>query len=171
MSLIFRLGVSILKTCVLNVSNISNFIAARNIPYSFVTICSKELADFYLDEEHDLCIRIQHYDENTYNEIISQSKNWEIKIIRTEDWDPSIYNIGKTIKEGIIDIDTKIILVKNGNFAGIIDYADCGEHYELSYVLLGDYVGEPILLKTTSGFGSSDHDMMYTVNFYLQKKN
>lgn len=160
-----------MKTCTFNISDISKFIAARNVLYSLTTICSKELADFCLDKEHDLCIRIQHYDEKEYNEIVSQSKNWEIKVIRTEDWDPSIYNIGKTVKEGIIDIDPKIILVKNGAFAGVIDYTDCGEHYKISYVLLDDYAEEPILLKTTSGFGSSDHDMMYTVNFYLQKKN
>lgn len=109
------------------------------------------------------------YEDKYYDDIINQSKNWEIKVIRTEDQDPS--NIGTTVKEEFQDINPKIILVKNGMFAGLIDYVNCGEYCEVSYVLLEEYNEELILFKTTTGFGSSDYDMMYTVNFYLQKKD
>ena len=160
-----------MKTCTFNISDISKFITARNIPYSFATICSKDFSDFCLNEEQGLFLRIQNYDENIYNKIVDQTKNWEIKIVRSEDWDPSIYDIGRTVKEETQKINPKIILVKDEMFIGVIDCADSGEHYSLSYVLIEDYDREPLLFGSTSGFGSSDHDMMYTINFYLQKKD
>ena len=58
-----------------------------------------------------------------------------------------------------------------GMFAGLIEYADGGESYIVSCVLLEEFQGTPLLFKSSSGFGSSDHDMMYTVKFYLQKKD
>ena len=92
--IILRDGVSILKTCVLNVTDISNYVTARSKPYSFATICSKEFADFCLNEEQELFLKMQNYEKNIYNEIVEQTKNWKLKVIRIEDWDSSIYNIG-----------------------------------------------------------------------------
>lgn len=154
----------------LKAADLNDFIQSRDKVNSFATICGKENAHFCF-AENNFYFGFKSYEDEYYNDILNQAKNWEIKIIRTEDWDPSIYDIGRIVKEGIQDINPKNILVENGIFVGVIDYADHGEHYELSYALLKDYTGEPILFRTTSGFGSSDHDMMYTVNFYLQKKD
>ena len=89
-----------------------------------------------------------------------------------EENDNAGYDISvRTVKEETQKINPKIILVKDEMFIGVIDCADSGEHYSLSYVLIEDYDREPLLFGSTSGFGSSDHDMMYTINFYLQKKD
>lgn len=64
----------------------------------------------------------------------------------------------------------KVVLVKNGEFAGVVDYSkDLGERYGLFCALISDYIDAPLHFCIWEGYGSSDHDMMHESNYYLQR--
>lgn len=159
-----------MKSIKLNTKDIVDFINAKNLPNTFATICSEKEASFSFEQD-SLFFRFRTYDACIYDEIINQTKDWAIKVVRTEEWDPSIYATGKTVEEDVQGINPKTVLVKDNVFVGLIDFVNRGEYCEVSCVLLAEYFDEPLLYKTASGFGSSDHDMMYTIDYYLEKKN
>lgn len=138
---------------------------------TFITICSEKDAEFKFNDETMLCLTLQKYDEESRKTIIEQANRWTIKIVRTEDWDPSFgYNQGKVVKEKWMDILPQMILVKDGSFAGVITYSHQNDSFVISCELVEHYSSEPLLFSNTFGFGSSDHDMFYTEDFYLLPK-
>ena len=153
------------------IKDIFEFIVSKKYPCVFMTICSKEDASFTLDDGKPVYIKANTYEEDVINQIIEQSKEWSVKVVRTEDWDPSMYSTGKVVKETYQDINPATILVKESSFAGLIDYTTDGEDYIVSCALIEEYESEPMLFCYKSGFGSSDRDMMYNINYYLTKKN
>ena len=89
--------------------------------YTFITVCPEKDAEFKFNNENTLCLKMQKYDEETRKAIITQANMWTIKIVRTEEWDPSFgYNQGKSVKDGWKDIPLHMIIVKDGSFAGVI---------------------------------------------------
>lgn len=135
------------------------------------TICAEKDAEFVADGEAPLYFRFDLYSNDDIKRIKSQSEKWQISCVRIEDWDPSFgYTQGKTREETVKKIDIRKMLVQNGNFAGVIDYStDLAGRYGLFYALISDYVDAPLHFAAYEGYGSSDQDMMYGINYYLQK--
>ncbi len=150
---------------------ISEFIDSKKSAFSFATVTTKEHAAFSIPE-NNFFFSFENYFGEGYNEIISQAADWVVKVVRTEDWDPSIYeNKGRTTEEYYKKIDSEFILVKDNKFAGIISYKSDFESYKILYALVEDYDNEPLFAWSIDGYGSSDHDMMYTEKYYLTKKD
>ena len=149
---------------------ISEFINAKNMLHSFATVTSKENATFVIPE-NNFFFGFQNYVCNGYDDIIRQASEWAIKVVRTEDWDPSIYGEeGRTTEEHYREIDSQLILVKDNKFAGVITYMCDSDFYKIVYALIEDYKDEPLFCWQDSGFGSSGHDMMYTEKYFLIRK-
>ncbi len=150
---------------------IDEFVQRRFRVNSFATVTTKESATFSI-EEKDFFFCFKDYQGDVYCNIINQASEWIMKVVRTEDWDPSIYGSNsKKTEEKYMEIDPRFILVKEDKFAGVITYNSCFDLYEVCYCLAEDYKDEPIFCWALSGFGSSDHDMMYTEKYYLMKKS
>lgn len=157
--------------CKLDTSRMYNFLITRDLKNSLATICMENEAEVSFDEHENLYVRHKVYSNEEYEKILSEAQEWEIKLIRTEEWDPSFgHTEGKVITESIQPIESQKILVKDGKFTGLISYANCGEKFVLSLALVSEYNDEPIMFCSSSGFGSSDRDMMYTNNYYLKRK-
>ena len=147
------------------------FIPKRNAPFSFATITDKA-DDVFAIPEKNFFFRFETYDETAYRRILDQASEWQLKFIRTEEWDPSMYpNRPKTVTESLHEISPKLILVKNNAFAGVIRYLDAPSTYDIVYGLIENYADEPLLCWSYSGSGSSDWDMIYYENHYLIKKS
>ena len=74
---------------------ISKFIDAKKMAFSFATITTKENATFTIDEEN-FSFYFKSYSEGDYDKIIREASEWMIKIVRAEDWDHLIYEIKRT---------------------------------------------------------------------------
>ena len=150
---------------------ISKFIRAKNVLYSLATVTSRD-DDCLAIPENNFFFSFQNYFGDSYDNIIRQASEWVLKVVRTEDWDPSIYgNQGRITKEYYKEIDPQLILVKDNKFAGVISYIQDFDFYKVVYKLIEDYNNEPMFCWSNSGFGSSDHDMMYTEKYYLTKQD
>lgn len=160
-----------MNQCKLDFASIYDFICEKNRRNSLATICAEDKIGNSICVDETLYIRQKEYSDEAYAKIISQSKDWEIKVVRTEDWGPSFgYTKGKVVTEVVQAIAPREVLVREDNFAGVLAYAHEAEKYLFSFALTDEFSNEPILFCSDSGFGSSDHDMMYTNNYYLQKK-
>ena len=160
-----------MKICKLQWNEIYDFIECRKKYKCIATICEEKDAEFTADGETSLYFRFCMYSNDDIERIMSQAEQWRIKCENVKDYDPSFgYTQGRVKSESIKKIDRSIVLVKDGNFAGVVDCSkDLGERYGLFYALTSKYVGTPLHFGVWQGYGSSDHDMMYENNFYLQK--
>ncbi len=149
---------------------IFDFIIASQTPFSFATITSKEYATYSIPEKN-FFFRFNKYYGDDYNNILHQASEWVMKVVRTEKWDPSIYDETEKTDIFFLEINPKRILVKDNSFAGLISYKNSLPFYEIHYGLIEDYKNEPVFCWCHDGFGSSDHDMMYTDKYYLMRKS
>lgn len=161
-----------MKKCLLQVYELQSFIMCSAKKNTFATICTERDADFKVDGTVPLYIKFCTYDNETVQRILSQANKWQIKVNITEDWDPSFgHTQGCVKKEAYHEIKATRILVRDGNFAGIVDYSkNLAERYGLFYTLISDYCGEPLNFGFWEAYGSSDHDMVCEKQFYLVKK-
>ena len=160
-----------MKICKLQWNEIYDFIERRKKDNHIATICEEKDAEFQADGEAPLYFRFCPYSNDDIERIMGQAEKWQIKCAKVEDWDPSFgYTQGQIKSESTRKIDISTVLVQNGNFAGVVDcsqsLAGC---YGLFYALISDYTDAPLHFGVWEGYGSSDRDMMYEENYFLQK--
>ena len=160
-----------MKICKLQLTEIYEYIKCLEKENHIATICDEKDAEFVADGDAPLYFRFDLYSNDDIKRIVNQADKWQIKCVRAEDWDPSFgHTRGKIKEETVQKIDVRRILVQNGNFAGVIDYStDLAGLYGLFYALISDYIDTPLHFAVHEGYGSSDRDMMYAINYYLQK--
>lgn len=156
--------------CKLDTAGVYRFVTSKTLINTLATICMENDTALTVAVNDHIFIAHKLYAHDEYDRILSEAAEWEIKLVHTEDWEPSMYSCGKIVEESIQEIQPQTILVKDGKFYGLVTYVNGGEEYILSLVTIDEFDGEPVLFSTSSGFGSSDHDMMYTNNYYLKRK-
>lgn len=161
-----------MDTCKFQGEEICDFIECCKRDNCFATICEEKDAEFVADGEAPLYFRFCPYSNDDIERIMSQTEQWQIKCKTVEDWDPSFgYTPRRVEHESVEKVNKSMVLVQDGNFAGVVDYSrdSCGR-YGLFYSLTSNYVDTPLHFSSWDGYGSSDHDMMYKHNYYLQKR-
>lgn len=134
------------------------------------TICEEKDAEFVVDGKSPLYFRFERYSDSEIERIMGQAEQWQIYCKTVEEWDPWMYDLGRVERESFQKINTGRVLVRDGNFAGVVDYScDAGYHFDLFYALISDYVDTPLHLAYSSQFGSSDRDMIKKTDYYLRK--
>lgn len=158
--------------CTLKWNEIGKFFDALEKEKHFATVCAEKDAEFAAEGEHPLYFRFEPYSDEDIERIKSQAQAWHIYCVKTEEWDPTFgHRQGTVKKEYFYKVSTNEILVKDGNFAGVVSWSeDLGMHYGIFYALISDYADTPLRYSFRDGYGSSDCDMMYDYSYYLQKK-
>lgn len=161
----------IMRVCKLQCNDLYEYIQKSKQENFLATVCSKEDAEFVADGDTQLYFKFCCYDDSTIKRIVGESKQWKLKYCITEHWDPSFENNkDKTQNEFYGEVKEEHILVRDGAFAGVVDYSkDLGNNYGLFFALISDYKGKPLQLCFWEGYGSSDKDMMYEKYSYLMK--
>ena len=159
----------------MTIDDICTFIDKRDAPNSFATVCGEDDAEFVVPGETPVCFKFCKYSDAQVERILAQTEQWQLKVEYTEDRDPEFgYKETRIEKTSFQEINRKQILVKDGDFAGLITYSEQSTFYSCEYyfscVLLPDAAGAPALLYESSGYGSSDMDTMWSRKTYLAKK-
>lgn len=157
--------------CQLQLNDIYHFIQHQKAENRLATVCEKDDAEFMTGGNNPIYFKFCTYSDDDIDRIMCQTEQWQIKCEKVEDWDPSFgHTQGRIKDDSVIKIDRKVVLVKNGEFSGVVDYSkDLGERYGLFCALISDYIDAPLHFRVWEGYGSSDHDMMHESNYYLQK--
>lgn len=162
-----------MKTCGLQWSDpdIHNFFEYSGKENYIATICAEKDAEFVADGEKPLYFRFDLYSDADIERILGQAEQWQISCIEIENGDPSYgYPVEPVKSEHIQKIDIGRLLVQEGNFAGVIDYSrDLGDHFDLCCALISSYNDTPLRFAHRARYGSSDCEVMYIYDYYLQK--
>lgn len=157
-------------------SSITGFLSEKLVcdtNSKLATICDQDFSVGCADGElGKLYINFQNYSEESILRIRKQADEWQIKKQYSEEWDPEFGYENKDMQNHhYTDIPNELILVRNDNFFGVIDYSyDLGGHYGLFYASVESYSGTPLVFQYGAYYGSSDHDMYEEIYSYLTKK-
>lgn len=157
--------------CELQWGEMYNFFNYKEKDNYIATVCTQQDAEFMAGGGGTLYFRYCQYSDDDIKRVMDQAEQWQIKCIGIEHWDPSYgYTPSKVKRETTQQIDIHSVLVQDGNFAGVVGLSkDIIGRYGLGYALTSSYVDTPLQFCTSEGYGSSDCDMMYKNNFYLEK--
>ena len=158
--------------CKLYWADVFNFLGRLKTENSFATVCSEQESEFSTNDDVPVFFKYATYSSEAVRRIIDQANEWQVKYQITEDWDPSFdHTQGATSDSFYKAIETKQILVENGNFVGVIACSkDLGDRYGLFSALIRNYKAEPMPFCIWDTYGSSDHDMTQQTQFYLVKE-
>lgn len=153
-----------------NIVDICEFLDYTKKENYMATICAEKDAEFVVGGAIPLYFRFEEYSDAEIERIMAPAEQWRICCKTVEIWDPAMYSEGRVERESLQKIGTGRALVRDGDFAGVVDYScDAGYHFELFCALISDYIDTPLHFASSGEFGSSDRDMIKKINYYLQK--
>ena len=98
--------------CQLQLNDIYHFIQHQKAKNRLATICEKDDAEFMAGGNDPIYFKFSTNSNDDIEKIMGQTKQWQIKCEKIEEWDPSFgHTQGRIKNESVIKIDRKVVLM------------------------------------------------------------